>query len=325
MPTPTRKLEEKLSALKAMERAAAPPDPETVREALRSKTGALVAAAARMVASREVRGLIEELPAAFLRLNERATERDPGCRGKIAIVRALRELDTWEDEVFLRGISLVQEEPVWGGKEDTAAELRAECAMAFAHARRSDALDVLADLLADPQRAARAAAAQALGDTGRPDAAALLRYKVRIGDPEPEVISACLGSILALEPRSALPFFEGLLKGRDERATAAALALGESRLAAAAPLLVAWCEVATADQRARVGYLSLALLRDDSANAYLLGCVKDGEPADAIAAVKALATFRDDPRLAARVLEAAKGQERAVAAAVDAAFGRGAT
>jgi hypothetical protein len=320
MASVSRKLEDRLSVLKAMERAAGPPDAEAVREALGSKTGALVAAAARLVAHRELRELLKELPGAFLRLSERPAERDPGCRGKIAIAKTLRQLDEWEDEVFVRGITLVQEEPVWGGKEDTAAELRAECAMAFAHAGRSDALDVLADLLADSQRFARAAAAQALGDTGRPDASALLRYKVRIGDPEPEVISACLASILALAPRTALPFFASLLEKRDERATAAALALGESRLATAVPLLVKWCEQTTAAQRGSAGYLALALLRDEEATSYLLGRVREADAPDAVAAGKAIAIFRDDARLAARVREACAEREQAVVAAIEAAL-----
>jgi HEAT repeat protein len=272
MASPSRKLEEKLAALKTMERSADAPDAEAVRDALRSKTGLLVAAAARLVASRELRGFLEELPPAFVRLTEKATERDPGCRGKIAIAKALQ------------------------------------------------ALDVLADLLADPQRAARAAAAQALGDTGRPDASALLRYKVRIGDPEPDVIAACLGSLLALAPRASLPFFASLLKGRDERASAAALALGESRIAAATPLLVSWCEEDSTGERRQVGYLSLALLRDETANEYLLGRLREAEAPDAISAGKALATFRDDARLAARVREAAKDRDRAVVAAIEAAL-----
>ena len=321
MASPSRKLEEKLAALKAMERSPGAPDEAAVRDALRSKTGILVASATRLVASRELRGLVDELPPAFLRLCEKPVERDPGCRGKIAIARALRELDAWEDEVFVRGIGLVQEEPVWGGREDSAAELRAECAMAFAHSGRTDALDVLADLLADPQRAARAAAAQALGDAGRPDASAILRYKVRIGDEEPEVIAECLGSLLALSPTASLPFVAGLLKGHDDRAESAALALGESRLFAATPFLVTWCEEVTADLRARVGYLALALLRDEAATEYLLGRVRGEAPADAIAAGKALATFKDDARLAARLREAAAGRERAVVSAITAALG----
>jgi HEAT repeat protein len=312
MPRPSKSLDDRLAALRTLERSPEAPDPEAVREALRSKTGAVVALGARIVAGREMRGLLDELGPAFTRLCERPVERDPGCRGKIAIAKALRALDAWEDEVFEPGVGLAQHEPVWGGKEDTAAELRAECAMAFAHSGREDALDVLADLLADTERAARAGAAQALGDTGRPDAAALLRYKVRVGDPEPDVVATCLESILALSPRLSLPFFESLLKGRDERAEAAALALGSSRLPAARPLLLAFCEDATADARERTGYLALALLRDDAANDHLLEVVRNGECPDAVAAAKALATFRDDARLATRLRAAAEGRERAV-------------
>lgn len=319
--SPPSKLDRTLAALKAMERTAGVPDEAAVREALGSRIGILVAAAVRVVACRELRSLMPELPAAFTRLSEKPAERDPGCRGKIAIARALHESDIWEDEVFVRGVAFVQPEPVWGGREDTAAELRAECAMAFAHAGRDDALDVLADLLADRERVARAGAAQALGDTGRPDASALLRYKVRIGDAEPEVIAACLDSLLALAPRSSLSFLAELLKGGDDRAAAAALALGQSRLAAATPLLVAWCAEVPDDLRHRVGYVALALLRDETAFEHLLGRVRKGAPSDAIAAARALATFRDDARLAARLREAAAGRERAVVAAIESALG----
>jgi hypothetical protein len=50
--------------------------------------------------------------------------------------------------------------------------------------------DVLAALLADPERTARVGAAQGLGDAGRPDASALRRFKLLAGDAEPEVVSA---------------------------------------------------------------------------------------------------------------------------------------
>ena len=308
MPTPlSRKLDDRLSALAAMERAGSP-DLGVVRDALRSKTGALVAAAARLVARSALEPLFDELAPAFVRLCERPVERDPGCRGKIAVARALSDLDRFEEDVFVRGVSLVQHEPVWGGREDTAAELRALSAMAFAHAGRADALDVLAELLADPERAARAGAAQALGDTGRPDATALLRFKVRIGDEEAEVISACLGSLLALAPAGSLPFVARLLGGADDRAQAAALALGESRLAAAVPLLVEWCERVPADVRGRVGYLALALLRREEAIVTLLEKVRHGEKVDSAAAARALSTFREDRALLARLEEAQAGR-----------------
>lgn len=283
----------------------APIDRAVVVEGLRHRTGAVVGAAARVVLTAALADLDDELAAAFTRLAEHGHEHDPMCRGKLAIARTLHDLERWHDDVFVRGVSLVQEEPVWGGREDTAGELRGVCGLAFAHSYRADTLDVLADLLADRQRVTRVAAAQGLGDCGRPDAAALLRFKLRLGDDEAEVLSACVASILVLAPRSAVPFVESLLAGDDERSCAAALGLAERRLAASVPALIAWCEGLRPATRARVGYLALALIRDDAATDALLARVRDAARADAIAAGKALATFKDDPAVAARLREAA--------------------
>jgi len=319
-----KKLEERLA--RVHESAADPTRPDALpalREALRSKIGILVAAAAPAVGEEETAALIDELPAAFVRLLDRPIERDPGCRGKVAVARALHRLDRWVEEVFARGVRTVQREPVWGGSEDTAAELRGVCGLAYAHAGRADALDILAELLADPERTARAAAAQALGDAGRPDAAALLRYKALVGDDEPAVLAACFASLVALSGEAALPFIARFLTGgeRGERAEVAALALGESRLAGAFPVLRAWCEDSPPAARAQVGYLALALLRQDAATDYLLGLVETADRKDAIAAARALATFREDPALAGRALAAAAAHpDRAVGAEVRAVF-----
>jgi hypothetical protein len=293
-----KKLDEKLAAL------ARDPDPATLRDALRSKTGVLVAAAANLVEQ----DLAAELAPAFARLVERAVERDPGCRGKLAVVRAMHRLDVWDDAVLAVGIRHLQPEPVWGGTEDTAGELRATCGLYWAQSGRADTLDVLAELLADPDRTARAGAARALGDTSRVEATALLRHKALIGDDEPAVLTACVGSLLALAPEASLPFVTRLLDGDPDRAEAAALALGESRLEAAFPVLRDWCEAAPPEVAARVGYLALALLRLEAATTYLVEVVR-GEPVTrAAAAVRALATFKEDRGLAERVTAAV--QER---------------
>jgi hypothetical protein len=325
--SPRPGLEDRLAALVAMARGDAPVEVEIVRAALRGTIGVVSAAAARVIAAREQTELIGELVAAFPRLVERGVERDPQCKGKIAIARTLHGLDRWADEVFVAGVSLVQLEPTFGappearGREDTAAELRAVCGIAYAQSYRGDAIDVLADLLADPQRVARAGAAQALGDSGRPDASALLRFKLHLGDDEPEVLSACVASLLVLAPRTSLPFVIGLLRADDDRSTAAALGLGERRVTSATPALIEWCTSLRPATRARAGYLALALLRDDAANAYLLERVREGVRADAIAAGKALATFRDDPALAAALREAAAAHpDRAVRDAIEVAL-----
>ena len=281
-----------------------------LRDALRSSTGVLVAAAAaRIVAdpTRDHLALVADFGAAFDRLCERPVQRDPGCRGKLALVEALYELDRW-DAVFERAVAYVQAEPQWGGSSDSAAALRGLCGLAFAHFMRPDALDVLAQLLADPERATRATAAQALGNTGRPDATALLRFKLLVGDADVAVLAPCFESLLALAKDDALGFIDRFLGAHDERAEVAIVALGTSHLAAALPRIAAWTERALAEQRRRVGYLALALLRLEPATAQLLDLVATGHDADAIAAAAALATFRDDPTLRARLVAAAAQQ-----------------
>jgi len=317
----TRKLEERLAELHRLDPAAAGAAAQ-LRDALRAKTGILVAAAAKIVGEHALVDLAGELAPAYERLVERAVERDPGCRGKVAIARALHALDRWEEAVFAGGVRYVQREPAYGGPADTAGELRGVCGLAHAHFGRGDALDVLGELLADPEPVARVAAAQGLGDAGRAEATALLRFKALVGDDESEVLVATFGSLLALDPDGGVAFAARVLDvDAGDRAAAAALALGQSRREAAHPILVGWCEGRGAEQRARVGYLALALLRVEPAIRYLLDIVRGGDVVDARAALVALATFRDDAGLAARAVEAAMAHgDRAVIAEAQKAF-----
>ena len=305
-----RRLEDRLAAIDRIEASPDEAELAELRQALGAKTGILVAAAARVVGDLAIDSLVDQLPAAFENLLERPVERDPGCRGKAQIARSLIQLERWFDRVFARGVSHVQREPVYGGSEDTAAELRGLCGIAHARLGHHDAPLVLAQLLADPERAARAAAAQGLGDSGRPDAIPLLRYKALVGDDEPAVLAACFGSLLALAPDDSLPFVAAFLEREVEQAEVAALALGESRREAALPLLLAWCDGAMGEQR-RVGFLAIALLRLEPATAHLLAVVEGGEPDEALSAARALATFRDDPSLSARIATATAGRARA--------------
>jgi len=312
----TRRIEDKLAALKAID-PAAPSAAGELREALRSENGILIAAAARRVAEHRLTALAPELADAFEALREDPVQRDPGCRGKIAIARALHEIDHWEDRVLVAGLSIEQKEG-WGGtQDDMAAELRGVCGLAHAHFGRADALDVLADLLADRERTARVAAAQGLGEAGYPDAAALLRYKVRIGDPEPEVLTACVESLMQLSRGRAESFLVSLLARHDERAEIAAIALGGARAAGAYDALVAWCGGCQPAQRHRIGYLALALLRHEPATEHLLEVIRE-RPRDASAAAGALATFKDDASLGERIREAAKAHDEKTRREIDA-------
>ena len=78
----------------------------------------------------------------------------------------------------------------------------------------------------------------------------------------------------------------------DERAEVAALALGGGRFPEATDVLIRWCIGVGAEQRHRIGYL--ALLRNDAATGYLLDAVRSHGRLEAVAAARALATFKDD-------------------------------
>lgn len=317
------RVEERLTELAALAR-----DPSAavgeIKKALRSKTGLIAAAAAGLVADGGLIELAGELSAAFARMCEDGNRRDPGCRAKVAIARALLELTEWGDDVFEVGIRTVQREPVWSDPPtvDTAAELRGLCAIVYARLGHGEAIEVIAEVLADPERAARLGAARALGDSGRFEAIPLLRFKARIGDAEGEVTAAVFGSLLALDggDQSVAYVARFLEEGDEWTAESAALALGESRLESAVPHLIEWCEAAVSAERRRVGFLALALARIDRATDHLLSVI--AKEIGAELAVAALGTFAHDSDLAGRVRAAAAANpDPAVAAAVREAFG----
>jgi hypothetical protein len=302
-----RSIDDKLAALRTLD-VTAPKALDVLRDALRSTSGILVARAVKLVEEHRLEALVPELAPAFERFLVDPVKRDPMCRAKIAIARALDTLEEWDDRVFVTGLRVVQKE---GGMpaEDTAGELRGVCGLVHARFMRPDALDVLARLLGDPVRTPRVAAAQGLGDAGRPDASALLRYKIAEGDDEPEVLSAAIDSLLSLARDASIPFLVELLAENDLRAEVAALALGGARIPEVFEPLVAWSEGCRPADRHRVGYLAIALLRSDRATSYLLEIVGTGTPTDAIAAAGALATFKDDPSVADQLSAAANRRD----------------
>src|SRR2546430_1518899 len=121
------KIEQRVAKLRKLD----PNAPDAVAElhaALESANGFVVAAAAKLVAEHELGALAEDLAPAFEQLCTDAVKRDPGCRGKVAIVHAMHALGHWDDRVFVAGLRHVQ--PEGFGPEDTAAPLRALCGLA---------------------------------------------------------------------------------------------------------------------------------------------------------------------------------------------------
>jgi hypothetical protein len=84
-----------------------------------------VAKAAALAAAHDLLDLREDLARALARLLELSFKADPGSAAKSALAEALDRLAHPDHELFLRASRHVQWEPVWGGRVDAAADLRA--------------------------------------------------------------------------------------------------------------------------------------------------------------------------------------------------------
>ena len=299
----SRKLEDVLDSLKAIrhdltsEAAIA-----TLKQVLKSRFSIAVAQAAKLVSRADLYALQPDLVRAFERFMKKPAETDPGCKAKECIAEILYRFEFSDEKVFLQGIHHVQMEATWGKKVDTAAGLRGICALGLVRMNYPDVMVELADLLADPEPVARSNAAKAIAYTENREGIPLLRLKVHIGDDNPQVLSECFVGLLKLDPERSLPFTkEFLAKCPALFQEAAALALGESRLEAALPILQQLWERSQQSDVKRVGLMAIAMLRHDAAIAFLLTLIAEGTRTDAEDALLALKIYQHESSLWQRV------------------------
>jgi HEAT repeat protein len=273
-----------------------------LRQVLNGKNSHAVAKAAQIAGESEIAALAPDLVAAFERFMVNPVKSDPNCRAKAAIADALYRIGHDDETLFLRGIRYRQMEPAYSGRVDTAIDLRAACAFGLVRMNYREVLVELADLLADPEARARAAAVQAIGYYGSDSAVPLLRLKVLSGDDDSSVISECLTALLRIAPASSLLFAARLLDA-PEPATmeAAALALGGSRLPEAFDVLRQWWERSSDVALRRTALLAIAMLRRDQPLDFLLSVIKEANGPTAREAVAALAMYRHDDAVRQRV------------------------
>jgi HEAT repeat protein len=262
----------------------------------------VVARAAVLSGERLLHELIPDLVNAYSRFLSDAVKRDPRCKAKAAIARALVTLEAQDIGFYQAGICYRQPEPVWGGRADTATDLRCSCAMGLATSGHLRAVVELAGLLNDPEAEVRCGAARAISCGNPYEAEAVLRLKVQIGDTEPQVIGECFSALLAIAPDYSLPFVAAYLHEKDEALQEfAALALGESRQPAALKLLCdAWTDVITPEGRSAL-IRAAALHRSEPAFEWLLQIIATGTPQLAAAAVAALSVYERNTRLIEQV------------------------
>jgi hypothetical protein len=285
-------------------------DVKDIQKALSSANNVIVAKAAKVVADGRLMALLPQLIQAFERFMDKPAKTDKGCFAKIAIVEALDVLEYPASEIFRQGIRHVQMEPIYGGQQDTAANLRAKCALALARREVVDIFFELIPLLTDPEPQPRLDAVKALTYLNEEKSELLLRLKVLTGDAEPQVLSECFAGLMSIAPERSVPFVAGFLSSSDLLiAEGAALALGESRSSEAFNILRKhWEDTLDQDVKTML-ILPMALSRCEEAFNFLLDVVHYEYRTYAAAAVSALKVHKNDEHQRQKIHQAVKERD----------------
>ncbi len=280
-PRMARPFDAELAALESLAFATPAATLEPIRKALAHKNNYIVAKAAKLAAQHNHIILADDLAAAFHRFL--APKSDPQCWAKNALAQTLAAFEYQEPELFLTGLAHIQPEPVWGGQEDTAGNLRGHCALALVQCRSLSSTQVLTHLLplfADKILTVRVNAARAVEQIGSDTASLLLRLRAELASDAAEVLGACYSGVLRLEGPRAIPwaakFLAGGKDGPDEASAEAAFAIAELRTEQAFLTLHAfWKQTRDRDFRSTL-LAALALTRQEKAWDFLLEQAAEG-------------------------------------------------
>ena len=307
----SRGLEAALAQVKALQslKTLALGDVEALRKVVRGKYSFAIAPATQLIIRHHLTQLIPDLIASFKRMLTNGEKTDPGCKAKWAIANALYQLEQPDADLFLSGIRHIQQEPVWGGSQDTAPPLRSLCALGLVQANYYDVMSELADLLVDPEHDARAGAARAVGYSENPAGIPMLRLKVNIGDSEPSVLSECFIALLKLSGDQASKVFEALEKGIEQVQELAAIALSEARIPGTFEAITTQLKQTRSPELRQSFLLSIATLRTEEAISFLLNLLAKGNPQDAKDALAALDIYRHTTEVWQQVVQAVEHRE----------------
>lgn len=289
----TRQLQEEIERLRQLRKL--PLDSAGIailRKALKDRSNLMIAEAAKTAAEIRASELIPDLLHAYTRVFENPVKTDPKCWAKTAIVQTLSALEYEDSSPFVRGVSHVQMEPVWGGEEDSAGLLRSACILALPQCtdlRRSEIFRLLVDMLQDPAGPVRSDAVRAIEQMNGEEAQLLLRLKARLGDSLPEVTGRVFDAVLHLESDKGLVFVaEFLQTAGEEIRDEAALAIGSSRQPGAAEFLITtWNNTINASFRS-VLLRAISSSRAETGLEFLLSLIREGSRLQARSAMEAL-------------------------------------
>jgi HEAT repeat protein len=306
--------------IRAVHRIARMPDPERqtlLLQALQDRASYVATLAAETLGQCADESSAARMTERFLYLMEDGIKRDPGCHVRAHLAFAFGRLEYLPARDALRaGIRAVQVEAVGGVPFDTAAHLRANCALALAQIHAPDALRDITLLLFDMSGNAlagnrptlcgdavsaavkmepRKAAAQALARLGDRDA--LIPLALRLTYPEnelPEVLQECMQAVVELEDERALEWLAPYLVHRDRHLAAfAALMVARTRAPEALALLRDAVPHFSGDPL-RAVVLAILTLRTEEAQEALLGLTDDEREEVRLAVAEALADAPDE-------------------------------
>ena len=315
---------EAMAELRACEQQPDGDHAKRLQVALRHPSSLVVQRAANICCDQGLDELTDDLLDAYPRFLKKPSKSDNGCVAKKSIVQALWKLGYDDHDFYLAGIRYVQLDPVFGPPVDSAAELRVMCGYALLENGYPHVMRELVDLLADPEKAARAGAIRAMAGAGRPESAWLLRMKLHVGDAEPEVMGECFSALLQIAPGDSLSLITTILIDQNaslDLRLEAAVALGESRRAEAVEPLLGFAR-SLPDPTARpIVFSALGIVRQPKAVEFLMAQIRPDQVAVATAAIQALTYAADQASIRQRVWAVAKATDSAeICAVVEKAF-----
>jgi hypothetical protein len=267
-----------------------------VKKMLANRSNFLVGKAARLAEENDLRELMPELLAAYERFFENAEKNDQQCWAKNALSKALPKLGCRDKDVYLRGLTFHQWEPVWGGRSDTAGTLRGNCALALVTCEgliTPDLLVLLLEPLTDADKSVQVEAVRALAALGEP-AVPVLRLRALVPGPESEeMLAVCFQALLAIEREDAIPFVGRFLEQGGDAAAEAAFALAGTHLRAALDLLIQNQKKVADPWLMGVLLSSIALTRLPEGVDFLIGLIEN-EAREAEVAIEALEQARTE-------------------------------
>ncbi len=278
-----------------------------VKKMLGHRSNFLVAKAARLAEENNLRDLMPDLLTAYARFFEDAVKSDPQCWAKNALSQAFTKLEWRDKDVYLRGLTFHQWEPVWGGKSDTAGTLRGNCALALVTCEgliTPDLLVLLLDPLTDEDKSVQVEAVRALAALGEP-AVPVLRLRALVPPPkEPEeMLSVCYQALLAIEREAAIPFVGRFLEQEDNSAAEAAFALAGMHHVAALELLIQNQKTTRDPWFNGVLLSAIALTRLPQGMDFLIGLIEK-EAREAETAIESLGQITPAEELRMRIAKA---------------------